>query len=87
MPVLGRALLLDYSEMINALVDLRRSLRGQLTGAWGEAWSWKALQPGGNRAAMPEPVFLAMISVAILWGMDHLALLIGAGFLGLFEVL
>ena len=83
MPVLGRALLLDYSEMINALVDLRRSLRGQLTGAWGEAWSWKALQPGGNRAAMPEPVFLAMLAVALMWNMDHLALLLGPGFLGL----
>ena len=29
-------------------------------------------------AAMPEPVFLAILSVALLWGMDHLALLLGS---------
>ena len=32
---------------------------------------------------MPEQVCLAMLSVALLWGLDHLAVLIGTGFLGL----
>ena len=30
---------------------------------------------------MPEQVFLAMLSISIAWGMDHLTLLLGAGFL------
>ena len=32
---------------------------------------------------MPEQVFLALVSIALLWRMDHSALMIGAGFLGL----
>ena len=32
---------------------------------------------------MPEQVFLAMLSVTVAWGMGHLTLLLGAGFLGL----
>ena len=78
----GRTLL-DFSEMINAVVDERRHLRGHLPGAWDAAWVWRAMVPGGNRTAAPEQVFLAMLSVSLLWNLDHLALLIGAGFLGL----
>ena len=78
----GRTLL-DYSELINAVVDERRNLKGCLPSAWDAAWTWKSLAPGGHRNAAPEEVFLALLSVALLWDFDHLALLLGAGFLGL----
>ena len=73
----------DYSEIINAVVDERRDLDGWLPSAWDAAWVWKALSPGGSRNALPEAIFLAMMTVVLKWEFDHLALLIGAGFLGL----
>ena len=75
--------MLDYSETINAVVDERRHLKGALRNAWDAAWTWKSFAPGGNRVALPEPVFLALLTVALSWGQDHLALLLGVGFLGL----
>ena len=73
----------SYVELINGMVACRRDLRGVVPHAWDAAWTWKSLIPHSHRNAMPEQVFLAMLSIAIVWGMDHLALLLGAGFLGL----
>ena len=73
----------SYVELINGVVDCRRDLRGRVPRAWDAAWNWKSLVPPAHRNAMPEQVFLAMLSVSIAWGMDHLTLLLGAGFLGL----
>ena len=72
-----------FVELINGVVDCRRELRGRVPRSWDAAWNWKSLIPHAHRNAMPEQIFLAMMSVALAWGLDHVALLLGAGFLGL----
>ena len=81
----GRSLL-DYRELINSAVDYARFPCGSLGHAWDVAWVWRSLIPEGNRMAMPEPVFLALLSVALMWRWDHIALLLSTGFLGLLRV-
>ena len=77
---------LDYSEVINAVVDEQRALRGHLGHAWDVAWIWRGLLPGGNRSAMPEPVFLALLGLALQWQWPHVALLLATGFCGMLRV-
>ena len=74
---------LDYSETINAIVDECRGLKGSLPRSWDVAWVWRSLLPAGNRTAMPEKVFLALLSLALLWGWHDMAVLLGTGFLGM----
>jgi len=73
----------DYSETINAVVDARRGLRGSLQAAWEVSWVWRSLLPAGNRVAMPEQVFYAIMAIAVGWGWHDVAIVVGAGFLGL----
>ena len=77
---------LDFCELVNAVVDQQRALRGHLSHSWDVAWMWRALLPGGNRCAMPESVFLAMVSLALQWNWPHIALLLATGFCGMLRV-
>ena len=77
---------MDFAETINAIVDQDRSLKGRLPRAWDVAWVWRTLIPAGIRLAMPEKVMLAIMSVALRWGLPNVALLLACGFLGLLRV-
>ena len=77
---------LDFCELVNAVVDHQRALRRHLPHAWDVAWMWRALLPGGNRCAMPEPAFLALLSLALQWDWPHIALLLATGFCGMLRV-
>ena len=78
----GRALG-DLTAGILAVTDHRRPLRGTLQGAWEVAHVWKSLLPAGNRTPLPERAFLAILTLCLAWGWYDIAVLFGAGFLGL----
>ena len=73
----------DFSETINALVDVRRGLKGALPRSWDVSFVWRSLLPAGNRVAMPEKVFLALVSLALVWGWHDMVLMLGIGFMGM----
>eukprot|EP00971_Amphidinium_carterae_P308684 6134101-Amphidinium_carterae.1 len=56
----------EYSEVINAVVDWRPDLRGQLREAWQVAWDWKTLVPARSHMPLPVPVLQAFLTVAAL---------------------
>lgn len=61
----GRSLL-EYSEVLNACVDMLPSWRRQLQEAWVVAWSWKAATDANNRLPCPAVVVRALAAVLLL---------------------
>ena len=59
----------DFSEVINSIVDIERTLKGVgVQRAWDLAFQWKYLEGGDNRTPVPVPVVRAMTCIALLWG-------------------
>ena len=81
----GRSLL-DFNELINGIVDIRRELRGRVATAWDAAWVWKSLLPSRSRTPLPAVALQAMLATALSWRWYDVALLLGIGFLGLLRV-
>lgn len=57
--------LLEFSEVINALVDLVPLWRGQLNEAWAVAWAWKAVTGANNHRPCPALVVQAFAAVLL----------------------
>ena len=69
-----------YLETVNAMVDLRPELRGNLALAWRVGWSWRGLVPARNHRPMPAPVLLAAVAAALLDNAVDLAIVLSVGF-------
>ena len=59
-----------YLEKISAVVDLDRSLCRQLQAARDLADSWRVLVPACSHVPRPPALRLAMLPLALLWGLD-----------------
>jgi hypothetical protein len=79
-PARGRSSLRDYSDVVLAVVDLRRSTRWAFTEAWDMQMVWRAHMPTEHRRAMPTEVCMAFVAVALSWGWPRVAALIALGF-------
>ena len=73
----------DFSETVNAVIDLQRSWRRSIQKAWDVARSWKTLAPALSHQPVPAIVLLAMQSLALLWGWWDLSGCLGLAFMGL----
>ena len=62
-----------FAETINMLSSMKPVLRRQLQGAWDLAFSWVQAEPSSRHVAMPWQVLLAMITVALMWGLADVA--------------
>ncbi len=75
--------LLEFSELVNAITDHDRTLRGHLVLAWDLARLWRNMMPSKNRAAMPQTAWMAMIVLSVAFGWTRFAAILGLGFTGL----
>ena len=57
-----------FAETINAVTSVKPGLRKLVSGAWDVAVSWLREEPGDHHVACPYQVFLALLSLSILWG-------------------
>jgi hypothetical protein len=73
----------DYSETINAVLDVQRTWRRVIQKSWDVARSWRRLAPLNSHRPIPVQILLAMQSVALLWGWWDFAGAIGIAFFGL----
>ena len=73
----------DASETLNAIVDQRPALKGNLRGSWSSLRVWKDLQPALNHVPTPVSLFLALISLSLLWNWINIAFLTACMFLGM----
>ena len=65
-----------YAELLNALVDKRRSLKRQLDESWSFADLWRTLEPVQHRLAVPRLLLRALISLSLMWGWPVFASLV-----------
>ena len=63
-------------ELLNALRKLHPAVAGRLKGAWDVRTAWQHLEPGDNKAAVPERLVRAVIAVALLWRWVEFAALV-----------
>ena len=68
-----------YAETINAIAGQRLSLKRSLQGAWSLAFSWLQSEPSAHHVAMPVQVLMALLSVCILWGWNHVGAMLALG--------
>ena len=68
-----------YAETINAIAGQRLSLKRSLQGAWSLAFSWLQSEPSAHHVAMPVQVLMALLSVCILWGWNHVGGMLALG--------
>jgi hypothetical protein len=73
----------DYSETINAILDVQRTWRKLIQKSWDVARAWRRLAPLHSHRPMPVQILLAMQSVALLWGWLDFAGAVGIAFFGL----
>ena len=71
-----------YVEAVNAAVDARPELRGQLVAAWRAAWAWRGLVPAMTHRPCPAVVLRAAAAVSLLYGRRDLAATLLVGFRG-----
>ena len=69
-------------ELLNAIRKLHPSIGGRLKGAWDVRTAWQLLEPGNNKAPVPEKLCRAAIAVAITWQWHELAALVMLAFEG-----
>jgi len=75
----GRSLK-HYTETVNAVVGIERSLRRHLGAAWDVAQSWQYAVPTRHRFPTPLPVLRALVALALAWGWMDLAVVIFLAF-------
>ncbi len=68
-----------YAETINAIAGDRLSIKRSLQGAWSLAFSWLQSEPSAHHIAMPVQVLMALLSVCILWGWNHVGGILALG--------
>ena len=59
---------LHFAETLNAIANIRPSLKRNLQGAWNLAFGWVQSEPSDHHVAMPFQILLAMLSVCAIWG-------------------
>jgi len=59
---------LSFCETINGVVDIQASWRRLLPQAWDVAWVWKGMIESYSHTPMPDVVFLAYVSLSLVWG-------------------
>ena len=69
-------------EVLNAVRKLHPALAGRLKGAWDVRTAWQHLEPGENRAPVPEKLARALVAVALSWEWCELGALIMVTFEG-----
>ena len=69
----------DYASTILAVVDGKRSVRLQMTGAWDLARLWAAHCPPEHRLAMPPLLLVGWVVIALSWGWPRFASLVALG--------
>ncbi|CAE7435043.1 unnamed protein product [Symbiodinium necroappetens] len=72
-----------FSETLNAVVDRFKHFRASLGAAWSILTRWEEEEPVERSMVMPEAVFRAAITVALLWQWPHFAAALLVGFHGL----
>ena len=77
----------DYADLILAVQDSQRDLRGRLTVAWDLYSLWKATEPATNRTAIPVVAWMALCALSLLWGWPRFASLCGLGYAALLRPL
>ena len=75
-----------YSETINAVANLRPSIRRSLSRPWDLAFAWLTEEPSIHHRAMPKSILLAVMSVALLWGWATEAAIFGLTWAGLLRI-
>ena len=73
----------DYVNLILAVVDLERSLRRSLQGAWDVALAWHFVLPSVNDLPSPPIVAAAMVALALVWGWRSMAAYVMISFAGM----
>lgn len=75
-----------YVEAINAVTDRYRHLKGQLTTAWDVVTSWCNLEPTTHRCPMPLVLLKAMVTAALFWQWNRVAILLLLSYFGIFRM-
>ena len=75
-----------FAETINAVASERPAIRKNLSPAWGLAFAWLADEPYEHHAALPLPVLLAMMSLAMIWGWPLEAPILGLTWSGILRI-
>ena len=68
-----------YAETINAIATEKPSIRRLLQPAWNLAFGWLQNEPSVHHVCMPAQVLLALLTVALMWGWDRVAGVLGLG--------
>ena len=68
-----------YAETINAIAVEKPSIRRLLQPAWNLAFGWLQNEPNVHHVCMPAQVLLALLTVALMWGWDRVAGVLGLG--------
>ena len=68
-----------YAETINAIATDKPSIRRLLQPAWNLAFGWLQNEPNVHHVCMPAQVLLALLTVALMWGWDRVAGVLGLG--------
>jgi len=70
----------QYAETINALSSRRPSIRRMLQQAWDLAYAWARNEPSHHHVAMPIPIIISMVTVALMWGWTRVAGCLALGY-------
>ena len=76
----------QFSETINAIAMMKPLIRKQLTPAWDVAYAWLVDEPHQHHPALPVSVFLALLSLSILWGWPYEAAVISLAWAGILRI-
>eukprot|EP00435_Cladocopium_sp_Y103_P048907 s133_g14.t1 len=75
-----------FAETINAIAAHRPAIRNQLTAAWDLCFAWLADEPTQHHPALPLSIFLAMMSLSLMWGWPVEAAVWGRTWCGILRV-
>lgn len=56
-----------FAETINTVIDHFPNYRGQISGAWATLCKWEEAEPMERAMIMPPTIFMAAVSLALLW--------------------
>jgi hypothetical protein len=76
----GRRLIRDFAETVNAVQQTYHWTRGSLSAAWRVLRKLEDLEPTEVHQPMPESVLQAMVCTALCWEWPRVAMLLLIGF-------